>query len=125
MKQIYKRTLALLLTVVLCFSMVPMAAFATEVDSGVSSDIEENPIESVPQDVPNEIDSEMQAADEPVLYARDPLSKVQSDLGSGTNYLTSYGVTRKAIVDELSAHEHDSYYLGTQYAGGDVQSPNQ
>ena len=124
MKQFFNRSLALLLAVVLCFSMVPMAAFATEVDSEVSSAIEESPIESVPQDAPQEIDSEMQAADEPVLYARDPISKVQSDLGGGTNYLTSYGVTRKAIVDELSAHEHDSYYLGTPYAGGDVQSPS-
>lgn len=124
MKQIYTRTLALLLAVVLCFSMVPMAAFATEVDSGVSSDVEGNPIESVPQDVPNEIDSEMQDVDVPVVYARDPISKVQSDLGNGSAYLANYGVTRKAIVDELSAHEHDSYYLGTPYAGGDVQSPS-
>ncbi|MEY8574654.1 SpaA isopeptide-forming pilin-related protein [Oscillospiraceae bacterium 21-37] len=58
------------------------------------------------------------------LYARDPISKVESDLGGGSHYLTGYGVTRQAIVDELSAHEHDSYYLGTRYAGGDVQSPN-
>lgn len=57
------------------------------------------------------------------LYARDPISKVESDLGGGSHYLTGYGVTRQAIVDELSAHEHDSYYLGTRYAGGDVQSP--
>lgn len=58
------------------------------------------------------------------LYARAPISKVESDLGGGSHYLTDYGVTRDAIVNELSAHEHDNYYLGTRYAGGDVQSPN-
>ena len=55
MKQFFNRSLALLLAVVLCFSMVPMAAFATEVDSGVSSAIEESPIESAPQDVPHKL----------------------------------------------------------------------
>ena len=120
MKQFYNRTLALLLAVVLCFSMAPTAAFATEVDSGLSSAPEDTASDSETA----EMDSELQAEDVPVVYARDPLSKVQSDLGGGSNYLTSYGVTRKAIVDELSAHEHDNYYLGTRYAGGDYQSPN-
>lgn len=120
MKQIYTRTLALLLAVVLCFGMMPMAAFATEVNGGVSS----APEDTASDGETTEMDSELQIEDVPVVYARDPISKVQSDLSSGSNYLTSYGVTRKAIVDELSAHEHDSYYLGTRYAGGDVQSPN-
>jgi len=137
MKQIYNRTLALFLAVVLCFSMVPMAAFATEAepDSGISSEV---PVEDVDSSVPEEppaaetpsqddassIADNMQTVEMPTLRARDPISKVQADLGNGTNYLANYGVTRKALVDELSAHEHDSYYLGTPYAGGDVQSPN-
>lgn len=58
------------------------------------------------------------------LYARDSISSVKADLEGGSRYLTDYGVTRDAIVNELSAHEHDNYYLGTTYAGGDVQSPN-
>lgn len=131
MKQFYTRTLALLLAAALCFSMVPMAAFATEAepDSAASSTVEDELIESTPEDIPSEsdsveIDSEVQTEDVPVVYARDPISKVQSDLGHGSNYLANYGVTRKALVDELEAHEHDNYYLGTTYAGGDVQSPN-
>ena len=139
MKQIYNRTLAFFLAVVLCFSMVPMAAFATEAeldtDSGISSEV---PVEDVDSSVPEEPPAEetppqedtssmadnMQTVEMPTLRARDPISKVQADLGNGTSYLANYGVIRKAIVDELSAHEHDSYYLGTPYAGGDVQSPN-
>ncbi len=129
MKHIYNRTLALFLVVVLCFSMVPLSAFATEMDSGVSSEAPAEDASSISEETPAgedapDIADNMLPADKPVLYARDPLSKVQSDLGGGSSYLTNYGVTRKAIVDELSAHEHDSYYLGTQYAGGDVQSPN-
>ena len=138
MKQIYNRTLAFFLAVVLCFSMVPMAAFATEAeldtDSGISSEVpvedvdssvpEEPPVEGTPpQEDTSSMADNMQTVEMPTLRARDPISKVQADLGNGTNYLTNYGVTRKAIVDELEAHEHDSYYLGTPYAGGDVQSP--
>ena len=55
MKQIYNRTLAFFLAVVLCFSMVPMAAFATEAeldtDSGISSEV---PVEDVDSSVPEE-----------------------------------------------------------------------
>ena len=139
MKQIYNRALALFLVVVLCSSMAPFSAFATEAepdaDSAVSS---EAPLEDVDSSMPEEPPAEetpspddassmadnMQTVEMPTLRARDPISKVQSDLGNGSSYLTNYGVSRKAIVDELSAHEHDSYYLGTPYAGGDVQSPN-
>lgn len=58
------------------------------------------------------------------LYARDYVSSVKADWEGGSQYLADYGVTRDAIVNELSAHEHDNYYLGTTYTGGDVQSPN-
>ena len=37
--------------------------------------------------------------------------------------MTSLGITRQAIVNELQAHESDSYYLGTPYHGDDWQSP--
>ena len=60
----------------------------------------------------------------PVLYAQDPFNTVKSEVEGGTNYMTSVGVTRQAIVRELEAHEDDNYYLGTPYAGGDAQSPN-
>ena len=49
----------------------------------------------------------------PVLYAQDPFNTVKSEVEGGTNYMTSVGVTRQAIVRELEAHEDDNYYLGT------------
>ena len=64
------------------------------------------------------------SGDVPVLYAQDPFNTVKSEVEGGTNYMTSVGVTRQAIVRELEAHEDDNYYLGTPYAGGDAQSPN-
>ncbi len=60
----------------------------------------------------------------PVLYAQDPFNTVKSEVEGGTNYMTSVGVTRQAIVRELEAHENDDFYLGTKYVGGDAQSPN-
>ena len=113
MKQIYNRTLAFFLAVVLCFSMVPMAAFATEAeldtDSGISSEV---PVEDVDSSVPEEPPAEetppqedtssmadnMQTVEMPTLRARDPISKVQADLGNGTSYLANYGVDRKSVV---------------------------
>ena len=60
----------------------------------------------------------------PVLYAQDPFNTVKSEVEGGTNYMTSVGVTREAIVRELESHENDDFYLGTPYEGGDAQSPN-
>lgn len=94
-----KRILAMLLAVVLMFSALPFSVFADEIES-------------------------MMETDGPVLYAQDPFNTVKSEVEGGTNYMTSVGVTREAIVRELEAHEHDSYYLGTKYVGGDAQSPN-
>lgn len=54
---------------------------------------------------------------------RIPTATVQARLAGGTDYLDKYGVTREKIVKELSAHEHDNYYLGTPFVGGDWQSP--
>ena len=128
MKTIYNRTLALIMAVVLCFSMVPMAAFATEAEpseSEASSALEEPAEEELPpEDDTSSIVEEILPEDIPVVYARDPITKVKADLEGGSSYLTNYGVTRAAIVNELESHRNDSYYLGTPYAGGDVQSPN-
>ncbi|MFR3237830.1 MAG: VaFE repeat-containing surface-anchored protein [Acutalibacter sp.] len=89
----------MLLAVVLIISALPFSVSADEIES-------------------------MMETDGPVLYAQDPFNTVKSEVEGGTNYMTSVGVTREAIVRELEAHEHDSYYLGTKYVGGDAQSPN-
>ncbi len=54
---------------------------------------------------------------------RIPTGEVQKRLAGGTDYLDKYGVTREKVVKELSAHEHDNYYLNTPFVGGDWQSP--
>ena len=95
-----KRILAMLLAVVLCFSALPFSVSADEITISDSS------------------------GDTPVLYAQDPFNTVKSQVEGGTNYMTSVGVTREAIVRELESHENDDFYLGTKYVGGDAQSPN-
>lgn len=94
-----KKILALFLAVVLMFSALPFSVSADEIES-------------------------MMETDGPVLYAQDPFNTVKSEVEGGTSYMTSVGVTRESIVRELEAHEHDNYYLGTKYVGGDAQSPN-
>lgn len=52
---------------------------------------------------------------------------VQSEIGKnayGSEYLENYGMSRESLVNWLSSHEHDNYYLGTRYISGDFQSPN-
>ncbi len=93
-----KRILSLLLAVVLMISALPFSVSAEEV--------------------------EMVEMDTPILFAQDPFTQVKNEVEGGTNYMTSVGVTRESIVRELEAHEHDNYYLGTKYVGGDAQSPN-
>ena len=130
----------MLLAVVLCFSALPFSVSADELpgelstESTVESQPEETPAEdSTPSDgetaesSPSEnrsITISDSSGDVPVLYAQDPFNTVKSEVEGGTNYMTSVGVTRQAIVRELEAHEDDNYYLGTPYAGGDAQSPN-
>ena len=92
------RILSLLLAVVLMISALPFSVSAEEV--------------------------EMVEMDTPILFAQDPFTQVKNEVEGGTNYMTSVGVTRESIVRELEAHEHDNYYLGTKYVGGDAQSPN-
>ena len=94
-----KRIVAFLLAVVLCFSALPFSVSADEI---VITD----------------------SYDTPVLYAQDSFGSLKNNVEGGTNYMTSYGVTRQSIVRELESHEDDSFYLGTPYAGGDAQSPN-
>ena len=135
-----KRILAMLLAVVLCFSALPFSVSADELpgelstESTVETQPEETPAEdSTPSDgetaesSPSEnrsITLSDSSGDSPVLYAQDPFNTVKSEVEGGTNYMTSVGVTRESIVQELEAHEDDNYYLGTPYAGGDAQSPN-
>ena len=94
-----KNILAGFLAVVLMFSALPFSVSADEIES-------------------------MMEMDGPVLYAQDPFNTVKSEVEGGTNYMTSVGVTREAIVRELESHENDDFYLGTPYEGGDAQSPN-
>ena len=74
-----KRILAMLLAVVLMFSSLPFSVSADEITiSGSSGDV-------------------------PVLYAQDPFNTVKSEVEGGTNYMTSVGVTREAIVRSWKA----------------------
>lgn len=57
------------------------------------------------------------------FQTRIPTNVVQARLAGGTDYLDKYGVTREEIIAELSAHEHDGFYLNTPFVGGDWQSP--
>lgn len=93
-----KKILSLLLAVLLTFSALPFSISADEI--------------------------ELAETDGPALFAQDPFTQVKSEVEGGTNDMTSVGVTRESIVRELEAHEHDSFYLGTKYAGDDAQSPN-
>ena len=64
------------------------------------------------------------SSDVPVLRAQDPFNTVKSEVEGGTNYMTSVGVTREAIVRRLESHEDDDFYLGTKYVGGERSIPN-
>ena len=128
-----KRILAMLLAVVLCFSALPFSVSADEVssalpsESSLESQLEESQAEETEESPPpaeNAIILSDSSGDVPVLYAQDPFNTVKSEVEGGTNYMTSVGVTRQAIVQELEAHENDDFYLGTKYVGGDAQSPN-
>ena len=64
------------------------------------------------------------SGDVPVVYAIDPYDEIKNKAEGGSNDMTQYGVTRAKIVSHLESHEHDGFYLGTPYQGGDWQSPN-
>ena len=108
-----KRILAMLLAVVLCFSALPFSVSADEVSSALST---ESTVETQPEETPAEdstpsdgetaesspsenrsITLSDSSGDVPVLYAQDPFNTVKSEVEGGTNYMTSVGVTRKAL----------------------------
>ena len=135
-----KRILAMLLAVVLMFSALPFSVSADEVstefpaESTVESQLAELPAEdSTPSDgetaesSPSEnrsITISDSSGDVPVVYAIDPYDEIKNKAEGGSNDMTQYGVTRAKIVSHLESHEHDDFYLGTPYQGGDWQSPN-
>src|SRR5699024_3743286 len=130
-----KRILAMLLAVVLCFSALPFSVSADEVsselptESTVETQPEETPAEDpAPSDgetlgnSPSENDSitiSDSSGDVPVVYAIDPYDEIKNKAEGGSNDMTQYGVTRAKIVSHLESHEHDNFYLGTPYKGGD------
>lgn len=59
----------------------------------------------------------------PALAAKVPITTVRSSLKNGTRYLSDYGISRQAVVEHLSSHLEDNFYLTTPYASGDWQSP--
>ena len=135
-----KRILAMLLAVVLMFSSLPFSVSANEVSSGppTESTVENQPEETPAEDPapsdgetlgnsPSENDSitiSDSSGDVPVVYAIDPYDEIKNKAEGGSNDMTQYGVTRAKIVSHLESHEHDDFYLGTPYQGGDWQSPN-
>ena len=122
-----KRILAMLLAVVLMFGTLPFSVSADEITS-------ESPMESTMESQSEETEESTQtdgtitisdsSGDVPVLYAIDPFEEIVDKTEGGSNDMTQYGVTRAKIVSHLEAHEHDDFYLGTPYQGGDWQSPN-
>ena len=135
-----KRILAMLLAVVLMFGTLPFSVSADEVSSELptESTVESQPEESQAEDStpsdgetaessPSEnrsITISDSSGDVPVVYAIDPYDEIKNKAEGGSNDMTQYGVTRAKIVSHLEAHEHDDFYLGTPYQGGDWQSPN-
>ena len=135
-----KRILALFLVVVLMFSSLPFSVSADEVSSELptESTVESQPEESQAEDStpsngetaessPSEnrsITISDSSGDVPVVYAIDPYDEIKNKAEGGSNDMTQYGVTRAKIVSHLESHEHDDFYLGTPYQGGDWQSPN-
>ena len=135
-----KRLLAMLLAVVLMFSSLPFSVSADEVSSELPT---ESTVESQPEEIPVEdpapsdgetlgnspsengsITISDSSGDVPVVYAIDPYDEIKNKAEGGSNDMTQYGVTRAKIVSHLESHEHDDFYLGTPYQGGDWQSPN-
>ena len=122
-----KRILSLLLAVVLMFGTLPFSVSADEITS-------ESPMESTLESQSEETEESTQtdgtitisdsSGDVPVLYAIDPFEEIVDKTEGGSNDMTQYGVTRAKIVSHLESHEHDGFYLGTPYQGGDWQSPN-
>lgn len=87
---------------------------------------EESPEEETPEEeVPGEEESPGEEVPPVVDTTPDApwLEEQRKELEGGTHTLSQLGVTRVALLNELEAHEHDNYYLGTPYVPGDWQSP--
>ena len=111
-----KRFAALFLAVMLVLTSLPFSVFAAE-----NTGIEETGAE---ENTSSSITISDSSGDVPVLYAQDPFSEIKNRAEGGSNDMIQYGVTRAKIVSHLESHEHDDFYLGTPYQGGDWQSPN-
>ena len=98
---------------------------------------EESPEEETPEE---EVPGEEEAPEEELPPSEEPpeewfpplidptpdapwLEEQRKELEGGTHTLSQLGVTWAALLNELEAHEHDNYYLGTPYVPGDWQSP--
>ena len=122
-----KRILAMLLAVVLMFGTLPFSVSADEITSEppMESTLESQSEETEePAETNGTITISGSSGDVPVLYAIDPFEDILDKTEGGSNDMTQYGVTRAKIVSHLESHEHDDFYLGTPYQGGDWQSPN-
>lgn len=111
-----KRFAALFLAVMLVLTSLPFSVFAAE-----NTGIEETGAE---ENTSSSITISDSSGDVPVVYAIDPYDEIKNRAEGGSNDMTQYGVTRDKIVSHLESHEHDDFYLGTPYQGGDWQSPN-
>lgn len=65
-----------------------------------------------------------QEEEDPLPAEPDWLEEERRELEGGTRTLSDLGVTREALVAELTAHQSDRYYRSTPYEPGDWQSPN-
>ena len=127
-----KRILSLLLAVVLMFGTLPFSVSADEASSElptesiVESQLGESQAEEAEESTQTDgtITISDSSGDVPVVYAIDPYDEIKNKAEGGSNDMTQYGVTRAKIVSHLESHEHDDFYLGTPYQGGDWQSPN-
>ena len=111
-----KRFAALFLAVMLVLTSLPFSVFAAE-----NTGIEETGAE---ENTSSSITISDSSGDVPLLYAQDPFSEIKNRAEGGSNDMTTLDRVLAKIVSHLESHEHDDFYLGTPYQGGDWQSPN-
>lgn len=134
-----KRILPLFLSLVLCLGILTPVAWAKEVEAAPSPSVSMRtllpamlclgvavPVSLVLRDIQSSNVTIYALGNREVQV---PASEVETYLSLGWSLtkpvtMSDYGVTRAAVVTELTAHESDNYYLGTPYQHGDWQSPN-